>query len=313
MSRHGLLSILLLIAIGLPAASAHAECPYEFTLEWGSYGTGPDQFAIIWDIARTPDGAILVADYRNDRIRKFDTNGNLLLSFGQNGTGPGQFRRPIAVATDGAGNILVVEQLNFRLQKFTANGVYVTEWPLPGEGQYQDILDVAADQQGNVYVPDPSQATLLKFGPDGTLMTTWSFPNFAPGGVTFDENDVLYVYGSGSFYMKLDTGLNVLQSLTPPLDPSGTGFVEVQGGLHYYPMNADVDAVRVYSEGGALLCGVGTAGTGPEQVDQPRNAVPMPDGCLIVSDALASKLVRYDPVAVPAATTSWGRVKSVYR
>ena len=200
-------SVLALTLLPFPAT---ADCPYEFGIEWGSYGSGPEQFQFAYDTALTPEGDLIVADHRNDLIKKFDVNGQLLLSFGSTGAGPGQFRRPVAVAVDGTGNILVVELLNFRLQKFAANGSYVTEWPLPGEGSYQDILDLAADDAGNVYVPDPSEGLLYKFGPDGTLLTSWSSgdPTWRPAAVSLDENGILYASYAG-FYMKLTTELTV--------------------------------------------------------------------------------------------------------
>ena len=68
-----------------------------------------------------PEGNILVADFYNNRIRKFSQRGHFLAAIGEKGTGPGQFDRPTDVAKDEEGSLYVVDFGNNRVQKFRRN------------------------------------------------------------------------------------------------------------------------------------------------------------------------------------------------
>ena len=41
-----------------------------------------------------------VVDIDNDRIQKFDSNGNFITKWGSKGTGDGEFKTPIGIAVD---------------------------------------------------------------------------------------------------------------------------------------------------------------------------------------------------------------------
>ena len=45
-----------------------------------------------WGIDVDAEGAVYVADWRNDRIQKFSPDGGFLAEFGSSGSGVGQFR-----------------------------------------------------------------------------------------------------------------------------------------------------------------------------------------------------------------------------
>jgi hypothetical protein len=298
-------------ALCLLAAPALAQCPYVYGTEWGSHGTGATQFQFAYSLALCRNGDVLVVDYRNERIKTFDVNGNPRLNFGGSGTGNGQFRRPKAAAVDGAGNIYVINDLDSRLQKFDAAGQFVTGWILPhGEEISTRFNAIAADAEGNVYLPDPWQKTLLKYSTDGLPLGQYDSgdPTWSAAMVTIDENDVLYYYGA-DYYEKVSTSLQLLQGPTPTLEP---GLLAVRGGKHYVAVGYE-GQVKVFAEAGPLLCTIGGPGSGPGLLSQPRSALPAPDGTVFVNDVFVSKVVRYDPAAVPAQPSTRGRVKVVYR
>ena len=65
---------------------------------------------------------VSVSDFgENNRIQKFDSNGNFLSKWGTTGSGDGQFIRPANLALDASGNIFVVDEGNNRIQKFDNN------------------------------------------------------------------------------------------------------------------------------------------------------------------------------------------------
>src|ERR671914_3018697 len=71
---------------------------------WGSRGRSPGEFNLPWGIAVDRSGAVYVADWRNDRVQKFDPAGKFLAAYGTSGRGDGEFRRPAGVAVDAEGN-----------------------------------------------------------------------------------------------------------------------------------------------------------------------------------------------------------------
>ncbi len=69
-----------------------------------------------------------MADWCNDRIQKFSTDGKFLMKFGSSGSGEGQFNRPSGMAVDKDGDIYVTDWLNNLVQVFDGDGNFVTVW-----------------------------------------------------------------------------------------------------------------------------------------------------------------------------------------
>ncbi len=95
-----------------------------FITKWGSQGSGNGQFGndtVIFNFGICVDssGNVYVADTGNNRIQKFDNNGNFLTTWGTQGTGDGQLGLPVDVAVDAGGNVYVSENGNRRIQKFS--------------------------------------------------------------------------------------------------------------------------------------------------------------------------------------------------
>lgn len=93
-------------------------------LKWGGpfatniSGSFNGWFAVATSVAIGPDGSIFVADFDNDRVQKFATDGTFLSSFGERGSDAGQFRHAIAVDVAGDGSVFVADFLNNRVQKW---------------------------------------------------------------------------------------------------------------------------------------------------------------------------------------------------
>src|SRR2546422_7697925 len=93
----------------------------EFASSFGSGGSENGQFAVPQGIALDKSGNIYVVDQNNNRVEKFDSNGNFVLKLGTFGSGDGQFADPLGIAVDKSGYIYVVDQNNERVEIFSTN------------------------------------------------------------------------------------------------------------------------------------------------------------------------------------------------
>lgn len=59
-----------------------------------------------------------VSDTGNQRIQKFDREGNFLTQWGGFGNGDGQFNFPYGITVDTHDNVFVVDSGNMRVQQF---------------------------------------------------------------------------------------------------------------------------------------------------------------------------------------------------
>ena len=88
------------------------------------------------DIAIAPNGDIYVTQGHGgkgeNRVLRFDKNGNHLKSWGKRGSGPGEFDVPHSVVVDAKGLVYVADRGNKRVQIFDADGNYLREWALFG-------------------------------------------------------------------------------------------------------------------------------------------------------------------------------------
>lgn len=104
--------------------------------EWGSPGSGPNQFRAATGLAVDDAGAVYVADPETQRVVKLGfveqprhCTLTPLAAWGRAGTGPGEFNRPVAVAVDRpARRVIVADQRNHRLQFFELDGRHVASW-----------------------------------------------------------------------------------------------------------------------------------------------------------------------------------------
>ncbi len=212
-------------------------CCGQFSVSFGSAGSGNGQFNSAWGIATGSGGAagtVFVGDKSNNRIEVFDTNGGYVTYFGNPGSGSGSFSGPYGVAADSSGNVYVADQGNNLIQKFTSNGVggyaFSTQWGGmgTGNGQFEYIYDVAVDPTGNtVYAVDMGngsgrvQAFTSIGGWEATASSVTTTGLFVhPEGVAVDSN---YVYVT-------DFSQNLIHRFDRQLDVSGSAFISWGGG-----------------------------------------------------------------------------------
>ena len=123
----------------------------------GVAGNGTDVFNKPSDMLVAPDGSIFVVDGHdaggNNRVMKFDKDGNFILQWGKTGKEDGEFRDPHALAMDSQGRLFVGDRTNSRLQIFTQDGEHIATWTQFGRpsGLFIDKNDIlySADSESN--------------------------------------------------------------------------------------------------------------------------------------------------------------------
>ncbi len=85
---------------------------------WGSEGTQDGMFNVPMYLAVFPGTEhIIVTDYDNHRVQKFDKQGKFLGKFGKGGNALGEFKNPFGIAIHPhTKQIIVADGLNNRFQ-----------------------------------------------------------------------------------------------------------------------------------------------------------------------------------------------------
>lgn len=72
------------------------------------------------------NGNVYVVDLNNDRVQKFDANGNFVTLWGFLGTADGAFRNATGIAVDAARNVCVSYAGEGRIVKTDSTGTYLS-------------------------------------------------------------------------------------------------------------------------------------------------------------------------------------------
>lgn len=140
-----------------------------------------------YNIAVDPQRAVYLAE-QNNRIVKFGPLGERLLSWGSEGSGPGQFNIPKAIETDRDGNVWVGDWFNRRVQKFDPQGNFLLEWSPPNAVAYNFIAtDIAIDPLGRINILDAGMQRILVIDPDGNYLTGWLLSQLTDGQLGFAD------------------------------------------------------------------------------------------------------------------------------
>jgi DNA-binding beta-propeller fold protein YncE len=109
-----------------------------------------------WGIGISNSGDVYVADWRNDRVQRFTSDGQFVMSYGSSGAGDGQLSRPSGVCVDSDGYVYVADWGNERVQLFDADGNFVQT--LRGQATLskwaQDFMSVNPDESNTREMSD---------------------------------------------------------------------------------------------------------------------------------------------------------------
>jgi DNA-binding beta-propeller fold protein YncE len=156
-----------------------------------SWGEGA--FARPHGIFIGPDDAVYCSDDLDHTVRKFTSDGKLLLTLGTRGkpsdTGidgidyrtikrvGGPFNRPTNLALSKNGDMYVTDGYgNARVHKFAGDGRLLFSWGEPGTrpGQFNLPHGVAVDKDERVLIADRENSRIQIFDPHGRFLAQWT-------------------------------------------------------------------------------------------------------------------------------------------
>ena len=141
----------------------------------GRTGAGPGELSQPGDVFVDRNGAIWVADGRNNRIARYDSQGNYIGSVTLPGApGPVPFNEPWSVAVDEQGFVYVADTWNHRIVKFSASLQFLTTWGRPaaqttppGPLDLFGPRDIMIAEDGTLLVTDTGHNRLINYTRDG--------------------------------------------------------------------------------------------------------------------------------------------------
>lgn len=294
-----------------------------FLQAWGGTGSGlyglgsePGQFNGPHDVLVDRDGSVFVADSQNNRIQKFDAQGNLIDVWGgpESGSAPGSYFSPCGLGTDAAGNIYVADTSNHRIQKLDSDGVPLTAW----DG-FAFPKDVDIDSEGNIYVTDQSEQPIKKILSGGGVVTLADFGSdpgqfFEPASVFVDDADFVYVADTRNHRIQKLSSDGVVQWVlggSGPLDRgSGPGefyepcgvFIDSSGYLRV----ADTrnNRLQTFAPTREFVAQWGAQGDEPGRMTWPTGMAIDANGNIFVAEQGSHRVQKLDPYG--ASLAIWG-------
>lgn len=281
-----------------------------FVTSFGGTGERIGQFRAPEAIAVDLKGNVFVAERLNNRVQKFDRDGQYILQFGSLGSGPGQFNYPISLFAQQGLWLYVLDAQNERLVKYDLNGnVSGTVLDLDGQRVRSQVgvvrpRAVTVDRDGNIYIAEREHNRVLMFNNflDYRLSLGGSGTGEAalldPRGVVVGENGDIIVADNGNGRLAVFSSLGVMQR-TLKLEASGPavaprGMVRDASGMLFVADPPGNRVLAIAPDGSVAFTVEGDAAD--TRMDDPTDVALDARGRLFITDTGHDRVVVYDLV-----------------
>jgi tripartite motif-containing protein 71 len=303
------------------AVAAQHVSPPRFLLEWGRRGNGNGEFSACVGIAIGSNDEVYTAEFHNQRVQKFTSDGRFLGGFPVQPHAGG-------LAVDEQGNVYVAHWNSNKVAVYAPSGKLLRQWGQKGtaDGEFQLPGSIAYGPDRLLYVPDQGNSRIQKFTPQGEFVGKWGSHGTGPGqfggghppGSRFAGPQFIAFDAAGNVYTT-DAALDRVQKFTPDgrllafwgsesSEPGGFGPppVDKQGReVTAGPIGICVDRenrvwvsatnsrVQLFANDGTFLCGLGGKGTEPGHFHLPHGIALDSQGCLYVADTMNSRIQKF--------------------
>ena len=216
------------------------------------HGWGAGVFTAPHGIHIGPDDAVYCTDYCDHTVRKFTTDGELLMTLGVPGrfsdtgatsvdyrqirraAGPFNFPTNLAIAPEG--ELYVADGYgNARVHVFSPAGELLHSFGAPGDGpgEFHVVHGIAIDPHGMVYIADRENSRIQRFTLEGRFIDEWR-DVARPCEVFIDHERRVFVaelgYRAGMFPGKLPPSPDATGGRVSIFSPEGTLLARFGGG-----------------------------------------------------------------------------------
>lgn len=250
---------------------------------FGEEGDGPSQFQQPMAITVDPNGNIYIADTGNNRIQKFNRQGQFQTMVGGFGWNREQFQRPMDVCADNGLDVFVADYENRRIERYDKDlnwiGTFHTD-PTSEEKLAMGFpVGISLSIHGDLFITDGENKRVLKLN---TLREpVLSFGDFdwgagyllAPCKVTVLKDDRVFVTDQQIGQIVIyDYFGNFIQTIGQGLlkEPFGLGFDPTQSLI--FVTDIANDQVFVIDSVGRFLGIIGSWGKKLGAFDNPTDA-----------------------------------------
>jgi tripartite motif-containing protein 71 len=209
------------------------------------------------------DGTVYVADFRNDQIQVFDSEGAFVRRFPDPGQAAGdgtsaQDRAGIAVTDVAVGNGLVFAAEAHRVVVFTVDGEFVRQFGSAGSGpvEFDGLTGLDVTDDGVVFVADSGNSRIQALSAEGEFLWSVGRPRNEDGESAPVETASPYEFG-----------------LPQSIAVMGDGSIAVLDALE--------STIVLLSRDGQLIGRYGERGSAPGQMGGPSSIYALGDRILV--------------------------------
>jgi streptogramin lyase len=272
-------------------------------------------------IAVDSDGYVYVADTENNRIQKFNSNGDFIEKWENSIAGDWGFSWPEGIGIGPDGSVFIADTWSNRIQKFDSNGNFIMKWGMTGggDGEFSEPKGIAIDSDNSIYVTNWYR--IQKFDISKNFITKWgSYCQTDPNGDGVPENSCgggefamatgIAVGPDGSVYVA-DTDNHRIQKfdsngnfVTKWGEPSGEGTEGI--GFNYpwgvavgldgsvYVADTGNDRIQKFDSNGNFITEWGEPGSEDGQFNNPEGIAIGSDGSVYIADTWNNRIQKFD-------------------
>ena len=283
---------------------------------FGGWGNIEKRFLEPRGITVDTEGNIYVADGKNNRIQKFDNDGNYISQF----VGPNQrviAKSPSDVTVDTEGNIYVANTDSDTVTKLFFGDPMTNIWNTLTNDlrELNKPSGVTTDNEGNIYVADTFNHRIIKISNEGDLLLEFGEEGSdvgqlkRPYGVTTDNEGNIYVADTyNDRIQKFDNDGNFLFKLGERGSAShqfvGPRGIAVDNEGNIYVADTDNHRIKIYDKNRTLLLEFGSRGSDSAEFLRPWGIALDTTGDIFISDADNNRVYKFfrDNLPLPPIT-----------